>query len=188
MPSFVDHLECRELLTISKQHLDAVDRNRVRPDGIIGIDNLNTLKVSTVFAAMSIEVAVNDYILIHCLFVDTPYLQDVFGEITTRYLRVPVSEKIDFLKHHWPDEFPEELLLDVRKLFAIRNRIAHQSSKFLPLRKGKAVMKNRPLTNEEMRHMLRHYDLAHDFLSRFWLPGDRELRQSARSGESGDAE
>ena len=77
MTSFADSWEFQELLSISKQHRDAVDSSRVHPDAVVGIDNWNTLRVSTVFAAISIEAAFNDFILTHCLFVETPYLQEL---------------------------------------------------------------------------------------------------------------
>jgi hypothetical protein len=184
MMSFADSPEHQELLNISKQHLDALDRSRVRADAIIGVDNASKLKVATVFAATAIEAALNDYILSHCLPLGRPYLQDIFGDITKRYLFGPVREKIQLLRDHWPDQFPSALLNDVRKLFEIRNRIMHRTGEFLSrddAHGGNAVMKNRPLTNDDMQHMLRHYDIAHDFLSRFWFPGSRELEQPAHS-------
>jgi hypothetical protein len=178
--SFVDSWQYQELLNISKQHRDAVDATRVHADAIIGIDNWNTLQVSTVFAAISIEAAVNDYILFHCLCLEMPYLQEVFGEITKNYLRGSVHQKLKLVTEHWPDEFPATLLQDVRELFRLRNWITHQTNEFLSANKtddGKAVMQSRQLTNDEMQHMLRHYDIAYDFMSRFWLPGSRELNQ-----------
>ena len=178
MTSFVDSWEYQALLNISKQHLDALDRTRVREDTIIGIDNYNTLMVSTVFAAISIEAALNNYILIHCLFLDKPYLQEVFGDITENYLRVPIHKKINLVRDHWPDGFPAKLLQDVREMFRIRNHITHQSGELLTANDaddGNAKMRNRPLTDDDMRHMLRHHDIAYDFLSCFWLPGTREL-------------
>ena len=183
MTSFADSWEYQELLGISKQHLDAVDRTRVRPDAIIGADNFNTLRVSTVFAAISIEAAINDYILIHCLFVETPYLQNVFGEITKSYLRSSVLQKLKLVTDHWPDEFPATLLQDVRRLFEIRNRVTHQTGRFTSAKEAadsRSRVDNSPLTNDEMQHMLQHYEIAHDFLSCFWLPGDRELDQPAK--------
>jgi hypothetical protein len=182
MASFVDSWEHKELLNISKQHRDAVDPNRVRADAVIGIDNWSTLKVSTVFAAIAIEAALNDYVLIHCLFLETPYLQDFFGDVTKNYLRASVQQKLKLVVDHWPDEFPTTLLQDVRELFRLRNWITHQTSVFLSVNEtddAKAVVQNRGLTNDEMQHMLRHYDIAYDFMSRFWLPGDRELNQPA---------
>jgi hypothetical protein len=31
--------------------------------------------------------------------------------------------------------------------------------------------------------MLRHYEIAEDFLKRFWLPGNAQLRQGLANGE-----
>ncbi len=178
MTSFADSWEHKELLGIAKQHLDSVDRTRVSKEHVIGVDNHKTLMVATVFSAISIEAALNDYVLIHCNFLDVPYLQGVFGDISADYLRGSIQKKINLVRDHWPDEFPDNLLKDVRELFRIRNRIAHQSGTFVPSFEsddGNAMVRNRPLTSEEMQHMLRHYDIAHDFLGRFWLPGTREL-------------
>lgn len=183
MPNFAESGEYKELLNISKQHLDALDPTRVREDAIIGLDNYATLMVSTVFAAISIEAALNDYILIHCLLLNAPYLQEVFKDITENYLRVSVQQKIDFVRDHWTDEFPKELLEDVRKLFRIRNRITHQTSNLLTANDvddGNAAMQKLKLTNDDMQHMLRHHEIASNFLSRFWLPGERQLRSIRR--------
>ncbi|HUT09343.1 MAG TPA: hypothetical protein VMY42_02510 [Thermoguttaceae bacterium] len=178
MTSFVDSFEYQELLNISKEHLDALDRTRIREDAVIGVDNYNRLMVSTVFAAISIEAALNNYILIHCLFLDRPYLQGLFADITENYLRASIHTKLNLVRDHWPDGFSADILQDVRELFRIRNRITHQSGDLLTAndaQDGNAKMRNRPLTRNDMQHMLRHYDIAYDFLSRFWLPGSREL-------------
>lgn len=183
MTSFVDSFEYQELLNISKQHRDAVDEGRVFANGIAGVDNMSTLKVSTVFAAISIEAALNDYILAHCLFLDTSYLQSVFGDITKSYLWAPYHKKIKVLRDHWPNKFPQALLQDIEELFRIRNLVTHRTHEFFPATHstgGGSVMRNRPMTVEESHHMLRHHDIAYDFLSRFWLPGNRELDQPPR--------
>jgi hypothetical protein len=125
--SFAESWEYQELLGISKEARESVDPERVWPHAIVGADNFNHLRVSTVFAAISIEAALNDYILVHCLFVETSYLQSVFGEITTSFLWAPVRKKVAFLKEHWPDEIPPALLKDVEQLFKIRNQVTHQT-------------------------------------------------------------
>lgn len=179
MTSFVDDFQYRELLAISKEHLDSLDLSRVRPDAVIGVDNYAKLKVSTVFAAISIEAAVNNFILMHCLFLQQPYLQEVFGTIATKFLRSSIHDKIKVLRQNWPDEFPDDLIHDVRELFRIRNQVTHLSDEFVTKARssdGKTCVRNRPPTNVDMQHMRRHYEIAYDFLSRFWFPGDRELQ------------
>ena len=166
MTSFADSWELQELLRISKQHRDAVDSSRVFEGIVVGTDNWSTLRVSTVFAAISIEAALNDYILSHCLFVETPYLQSAFGEITKHYLRASVRDKIEFLTENWPDDFPAQLLTNVRRLFDIRNLITHRRGRFTPAKDsddGKSRMSNRSITREDLWHMLDHYEIAHDF-------------------------
>ncbi|HUT88548.1 MAG TPA: hypothetical protein VMY37_03575 [Thermoguttaceae bacterium] len=178
MTSFVDSWQYTSLLDIARSHRDAIDDERITPEGVIGVDNHNRLMVSTVFSAITIEAALNDYTLIHCNFLDVPYLQGIFGDIASDYLRGSIHKKIDLLRRHWPDEIPSEVIKEVKELIRIRNRIAHQTGEFVRSFKsdtGDAVMTNRPLTGDEMLHMLRHYDIAYDFLSRFWLPGSREL-------------
>ena len=69
-------------------------------------------------------------------------------------------------------------LKEVRELIRIRNRISHQTGEFVPAFKSDsdgAMMTNRLLTGDEMLHMLKYYEIAYDSLSRFWLPGSREL-------------
>jgi hypothetical protein len=170
MTSFANSWEHQELLKIAKEHLDSLDRSRIRSDAVIGFDNVAKLKVSTVFAAIAVEAALNDFVLIHDSLLRQPHLQ--------RGLRAFVHKKIEWVCDHWPDKFPDMLLQDVHKLFKIRNRIVHQTKEYLTANdttNEKAVVRNRPLTNDDMQHMLRHYDIACDFLSRFWLPGSREL-------------
>ena len=191
MTSFADSWEYQELLAISKDHLDSLDPARVRQDVIIGTDNYAKLKVSTVFAAISIEAALNNFILMHCLFIDTPYLQEVFGTITEKFRRSSIHEKIALLRKNWPDEIPDALIEDVKELFRIRNRVTHESGEFITANRsedGSAVVKNRPLTNKEMQHMRRHHDIAHDFLSRFWFPGNRELNHRPPQQETSHPE
>ncbi len=105
--------------------------SRVRPDAVIGVDNYAKLKVSTVFAAISIEAAVNNFILMHCLFLQQPYLQEVFGTIATKFLRSSIHDKIKVLRQNWPDEFPDDLMHDVREPFRIRNQVTHLSDEFV---------------------------------------------------------
>ena len=178
MTSFVDSYEYKSLLDIAKQNRDAIDDARITTEGVIGVDNHNRLMISTVFSAITIEAALNDYTLIHCNFLDSPYLEGVFGDITTDFLRGSVHKKIELMRTHWPDEMTADLIKEVKELIRIRNRIAHQSGQFIPSFKsdtGGAMMTNRPLAGDDMLHMLRHHDIAYDFLGRFWLPGNREL-------------
>jgi hypothetical protein len=178
MTSFSESYEHQELLQISKQHLDSLDNSRISDDAVIGTDNVAKLKVATVFAAIAIEAALNDFILGHCLLVGGSYLQQVFGELARRFARGSVFHKVSLLSEHWSDPFPQPLVADVRRLFEIRNKVIHQSGEFSPRGDAtgdRAVLTNRPLTNAELEHMRRHHDIALDFLSRFWLPGAREL-------------
>jgi hypothetical protein len=189
MTSFIDSWQYTTLLDIAKESFNAIDRQRVTEEHVIGVDNHNRLMVSTVFSAITIEAALNDYVLVHCNFLERPYLQGVFGDITTDYLCGSIQKKINLVRDHWPDKFPDHLLKDVRELFRIRNRIAHQSGKFVPAFEsdsGNAMMTNRPITSSEMQHMLRHYDIAKDFLSRFWLPSTRELLYRRDASHGGD--
>lgn len=180
MPSFADNYQHHCLLEIARRHREAVDPARVYDNKVIGQGNWDNLAVSTVFAAVAIEAALNDFVLSHCLFVEAPYLQEVFGEVTGHFLRGSVQNKLKLLTDRWPDPFPDLLLQDVRELIRIRNRIAHQAGEFRTANETAArrsEMANRPLTADEVWHMLRHYEVARDFLSRFGLPGNRELQQ-----------
>jgi len=186
MSSFAQNYQHQCLLEISRRHREAVDSTRVYYGKVIGQDNWDNLAVSTVFAAIAIEAALNDYVLSHCLFVEAPYLQEVFGEITENFLRAPVHNKIKLLTSRWPDPFPKELLKDVQELIRIRNRITHQTGEFRTANETadrRGQMTNRALTAEDMSHMLRHHEIACDFLGRFWFPGNRELQQSSGSPE-----
>src|SRR5688572_17714765 len=130
MPSFADNYQHQCLLEISRRHREAVDPARVYDGKVIGQDNWDNLAVSTVFAAVAIEAALNDYVLSHCLFVEFPYLQKVFGEMTEHFLRGSIQNKLKLLTERWPDPFPDQVLKDVGELIRIRNRITHQTGKF----------------------------------------------------------
>lgn len=184
MSNFAQNYQHLCLLEISRRHREAVDPSRVRDGEVLGQDNVDNLEVSTVFAAVAIEAALNDYVLSHCLFVEIPYLQEVFGDLTAQFLRGSVQNKIDLLVKRWPDPIPKDLLRDVRELIRIRNRITHQTGEFRSASNtsdSRSVMAYRPLTADEMLHMLRHHEIARDFLSQFWLPGNRALRQGLGS-------
>jgi hypothetical protein len=178
MPNFADHFEIRELLNISKAQLDALDRSRIRDGKIIGGDNAQKLKVATVFAGIAIEASLNDFLQVHCLFAESPYLQSFFGELTHRCLRGSVQGKIDLLLRFWPQPFDPDLVKDVRRIFQIRNRVVHRTGKLLFSDDGHGVksLSNDPLSDDDMQHMLSHHNIAERFLSNFWLPGQRELR------------
>ena len=180
MTTFAQSPQYQELLAISKAHLDALDLTRVRDDAVIGQDNYANLKVSTVFAAISIEAALNSFILVHCLHIPGPYLQNVFGRITRNFVRSSIHDKIDLLRNTWPDTFPAALISDVKELFRIRNRVTHESDEFVlgnQAESRNSLVTNRPFTNPEMQHMRRHHAIAEAFLGNFWYPGDRELNQ-----------
>lgn len=92
--TFAASWQIQELLQISKSHLDAVNRSRMRDGVVIGNDNFANLMVSTVFAAVAIETAFNEFIQVHCLFIDIPYLQTFYAEFTERYLWARTDDKI----------------------------------------------------------------------------------------------
>jgi hypothetical protein len=116
MPSFAENYQHRCLLEVSRRHREAVDPARVYDGKVIRQDNWDNLAISTVFAAVAIEAALNDYVLSHCLFVEPAYLQEVFGEVTWHFLRGSVQNKLKLLIDRWPDPFPEQMLKDVREL------------------------------------------------------------------------
>lgn len=178
-PNYAKNYEHKCLLDISRRHREAVDDSRVYDGKVIGQDNWDTLAVSTVFAAIAIEAALNDFVLSHCLFMERPYLQGVIGDVAKQYLRsAPIHKKLDLVHNHWPDPIPPALLTDVRRLIDIRNRITHQKPEFRPAETvvSRSLMTGLPgVPNTDLLHMLQHYEIAHDLLSRFWTPGAREM-------------
>ena len=189
-PSFADYVDIRELLDISKAHLDALDRSRIYDGKIIGVDNVQNLKVATVFAGIAIEAALNDFLHVHSLFSEFPYLQSFFAEVTQRFLRGSVQHKINLLLKCWPQPFDHDLVKDVRRVFEIRNRVVHKTGKLLFSDDAHGVksLSNDPLSADDMQHMLRHHVVAERFLSGFWLPGTRELRQGLSSTDHSSSE
>lgn len=180
MATFAESWEYQNDLSIAKDSLDALDHTRIYDDKIIGQDNFNRLRVSTVFSCIAVEKALNDFLMIHFLFLDNVYLQAFFAEGRDRMLRADVGTKLKTVSRFWPDPFPDDLLNDVRKMFQIRNRIVHQTPTLQTRRDsddGKSTMSNSRITGEEMNHMLRHHEIASRYLGLFWLPGNRELQQ-----------
>src|SRR5205807_2008161 len=106
----------RSLLAIAKRHLDALDRSRVTREYVIGVDNWEQLYVTAVFSAMAIEAGVNDFLLHHCMVLQTPYLQLFFGNVMEGYLRSPIHKKIVALSRCLPGRFSAELLKDVNEM------------------------------------------------------------------------
>jgi len=127
MATFAESWEYQNDLNIAKESLDALDHGRIYDGKIIGQDNLNRLRVSTVFSCIAVEKALNDFVMCHFLFLDNTYLQAFFAEGRNRMLRADVETKLRTVSRFWPDPFPDDLLNDVRKMFNIRNRIIHQT-------------------------------------------------------------
>ncbi len=99
-------------------------------DGVVvGNDNFANLLVSTVFAAVAIETAFNEFIQVHCLFIDVPYLQSFYANLTERYLWARTDDKINLVQECWPTPFPDGLITEVRELFRVRNRVTHQTGR-----------------------------------------------------------
>jgi hypothetical protein len=130
MPNFADDYQHKCLLEISRRHRDAVDPARVYDGKVIGQDNWDNLAVSTVFAAIAIEAALNHYVQSHCLFLEGLYLQEVFGGITKQFLHSSIHNKIKILLKCWPEPIANNLRKDVEQLISIRNRITHQTGEF----------------------------------------------------------
>jgi hypothetical protein len=74
MSSFAQTYQHQCMLEISRRHREAVDSTRVSDGKVIGEDNWGNLAVTTVFAAVAVEAALNGYVLSHCLFLESPYL------------------------------------------------------------------------------------------------------------------
>jgi hypothetical protein len=189
--TFTDSYEYQNLLSISKAHLDALDRTRFINGRVIGQDNFNNLSVATVFACVAVETALNDYLASHFLFIDNRYLQAFFAEAKRGLLRSDVPTKIKTVKKFWPDDIPQDVIADVLAMFEIRNRIVHQTPE-LKLAKdssdGHAYMGNSRLTEKDMAHMLLHHEIASRFLGLFWIPGSRELEQWSGANQAGESD
>lgn len=138
--------------------------------------------MSTVFSAISIEAAINDFLQTHCLFVQSPYLQEFFGEAIDALMRLPTPRKLDLVKKFSTYAIEQDLRKDVQRLIEIRNRIIHQKGEFTPCHKnedGTAALTQSlsPLRDGDIVHMLRHVEIARTFLSTFGSPGSAELDQ-----------
>jgi hypothetical protein len=152
MPSFAEYYPIQCLLEISRKHRDAVDPSRIRDGKVIGQDNWDNLAVSSVFAAISIEAALNDYLLCHCLFLELPALQQFFGGVMETFLRSRFDIKLGLLKKCWSRELPSDLLTKVGGVIRVRNRIAHQTGEFITAgdrEDGRAALMNHRLTEAE---------------------------------------
>jgi len=180
MSKYSDSWVHTRMLSIAQDSLDRVERSRVREDTVIGMDNWDRLYVSTVFSAIAIEAAINDFLQIHCLFAHSPYLQEFFGKAVDALTRLSTPEKIKLVKKFSSCTIEQDLLDEVRRLIEIRNRIIHQKGEFTPGHKreeGTASLSLAlsPVKDGEIVHMMRHPDIARRFLSSFGSPGTAEL-------------
>lgn len=180
MSTYADSWIHTRMLEIARAHRDALDTERVIDGCVIGQDNFDKLYVSTVFSALAIERAVNDFIQTHALFSDLPYFQKFFGLAVEQLLWLRNDRKLKLVTDFYSGEVDGTLLEEVKRLIKIRNSIVHPKGEFKSSREsddGRSCLSTSGLSEENVKHMLGHVEIAERFLGSFGPPGTNELDQ-----------
>ncbi len=181
MNTYADSWIHTRMLEIAQEHFDALDRSRVCNGRVTGLDNFDKLFVSTIFSAIAIETAVNDFLQVHSLFADIPYLQEFFGRAVDSLLWENSTKKLELVKRFSCRKPDKALVGEIKRLIKIRNKITHQKGEFTPAHQNDSnedsLSVGSPLDGDDIRHMLLHVDLARRFLQSFGPPGSAELEQ-----------
>lgn len=114
-------------MDIARKHLDYIKKkqsNELKIPGIIEDHGL----VTSIFAAASIEAAINLYILIPVIYIKDSQTRIFFDSLLTKYFRSPIPVKLKFVCETFPElKKSKTLLRKVEKLFYYRNLIMHSS-------------------------------------------------------------
>lgn len=114
-------------MDIARKHLDYIKKrqsNELKIPGIIEDHGV----VTSIFAAASIEAAINLYILLPVIYIKESQTRIFFGSLLTKYFRSSIPVKLKFVCETFPElKKSKKLLKKVEELFSYRNRIMHSS-------------------------------------------------------------
>lgn len=126
--------EVKRLLSIAKRHLGYINRSRSKRSIILFPDSpkLAHATVASIFSAAAIEAGLNLFISIPILYIKDENLRKFFGLLATKYSRLSVPQKVNFVCEFSPHIKQDKALLRrVHTLFAHRNSILHASPEYI---------------------------------------------------------
>jgi len=186
--NIISHERIRRLLGIARKHLDYIKRSRSKKNASWEA-KCNHALVASVFSAAAIEAGLNLFISAPILFIKNEEIRRFFGILITKYLRIPVQQKIKFAREFCPElKNDEKLLVRVKKLFEYRNSVLHPSPSYaeslglpdedkLPNKIGEEDLIPYPelslqvISLFEVEEAFQHYQTALDFLSKLHVYG-----------------
>jgi hypothetical protein len=183
--------EVKRLLAIAKRHLGYIERSRSKETVIPGDIKPDHGIVASIFSAAAVEIGLNLFLGIPILLIKDDNLRKFFAVLVTKYLRLSVPQKIEFVREFCPQIRQDKALLKrVRALFEYRNSVLHSSPDYIePLGLPDLNFGELPSTISEedlVRHpqlvlggtstleieeAFRHYQTALDFLDKLTVLG-----------------
>jgi hypothetical protein len=114
-------------MDIARKQLDYIKKRQSGELKIPGIIEDHGV-VTSIFAAASIEAAINLYILLPVVYIKNSKTRIFFGSLLTKYFRSPISVKLKFICKTFPElKKNKKLLKKVGALFSYRNLIMHSA-------------------------------------------------------------
>lgn len=147
--------EVKRLLSIAKRHLGYINRSRSK-GSIISFPlspKLAHAIVASIFSAAAIEAGLNLFISIPILYIKDENLRKFFGLLATKYSRLSVPQKLNFVCEFCPQIKEDKALLGkVDALFKYRNSLLHSSPEYIePL--GLPDLEELPLPHASLEYI-----------------------------------
>lgn len=123
--------EVKRLLEIAKRHLGYIERSHAKRTIIPGDLKPDHGIVASIFSAAAVEIGLNLFLSIPILLIKDGNLRKFFAVLLTKYLRLSVPQKIEFVCEFCPQIRQNKALLKrVRALFEYRNSVLHSSPEY----------------------------------------------------------
>jgi hypothetical protein len=121
----------KRLLAIAKRHLGYIERSRAKRITIPGDLKPDHGIVVSIFSAAAVEVGLNLFLSIPILYIKDENVRKFFGALVTKYLRLSIPQKIEFVCEFCSNIKQNKALLKrVRALFEYRNSVLHSSPEY----------------------------------------------------------
>ncbi|RLC69192.1 MAG: hypothetical protein DRI26_09450 [Chloroflexi bacterium] len=186
----------KRLVGIAQRHLRYITKSRSKGMTLLGDVRPDHAIVASIFSAAAIEVGLNIFIAIPVLYIKDDNIRRFFGLLATKYYRLSVLQKLNFVCEFCPQIKKDKVLLGrVRELFNYRNRLLHSSPEYIeplglpdldfeefPSEIDEKDLIRRPqlsmrgVSSDEIEAAFEHYQTALDFLSKLTVlrPGSEE--------------
>jgi len=123
--------EVKRLLAIAKRHLGYIERSHAKRTIIPGDLKPDHGIVASIFSAAAVEIGLNLFLSIPMLLIKDENVRKFFAVLVTKYMRLSVPQKIQFVCEFCPQIRQDKALLKgVRALFEYRNSVLHSSPEY----------------------------------------------------------